>query len=127
MSSICSTGPHGRATQPTNALLFACICAIGKHVIIARQTQMGKCSTCKNLKEIRRKAVLPEQRDRATAAQSAHVAAVLKDRRVDALVQGKAEESIMASNPGSPWAETILNWDQYWMGQAKFRCPAILI
>ena len=32
MSSICSTGPHGRATQrqPANALLFACICAIGK-------------------------------------------------------------------------------------------------
>jgi hypothetical protein len=51
------------------------------------------------------------------------VAAVLKDRRVDASVQGKAEESIMASNPGSPWAETILNWDQDWMDQAKFRCP----
>ena len=125
MSSICSTGPHGRATQrqPANALLFACICAIGKHLIIARQAQMGKCSTCEKLKEIRRKAVLPEQRDRAAAAQSAHVAAVLKDRRVDALVQGKAEESIMASNPGSPWAETILNWDQDWMDQAKFRCP----
>ena len=84
---------------------------------------MGKCSTCEKLKEIRRKAVLPEQRDRAAATQSAHVAAVLKDRRVDALVQGKAEESIMASNPGSPWAETILNWDQDWMDQAKFRCP----
>ena len=94
-----------------------------KHLIIASQAQMGICSTCEKLKEIRRKAVLPEQRDRAAAAQSAHVAAVLKDRRVDALVQGKAEESIMASNPGSPWAETILNWDQDWMDQAKFRCP----
>jgi hypothetical protein len=67
--------------------------------------------------------VLPEQRDQAVAAQSAHVAAVLKYRRVYVLVQGKAEESIMASNPGSPWAETILNWDQDWMDQAKFRCP----
>jgi hypothetical protein len=91
-------------------------------LIIARQTQMGKCSTCEKLKEIRRKAVLPKQRDQAAAAQSAHVAAVLKDRRVDALVQGKAEESIMASNLGSPWAETILNWDQYWMDQANVRC-----
>ena len=51
------------------------------------------------------------------------MAAVVKDRRVDALVQGKAEESFMASNPGSPWAETILNWDQDWMDQAKLRCP----
>ena len=112
MISICSTGPPGGAAQPTNALSFVCRCAIGKHLIIASQAQMGNVSTCEKLKEMRRKAVLPKQRDQATAAQSAHVAAVLEDRRVDALVQGKAEESIMASNPGSPWAETILIWDQ---------------
>ena len=29
----------------------------------------------------------------------------------------------MPSNPASPWAETILNWDQDCMDQAKFRCP----
>ena len=127
MSNICSIGPHGRATQPTNALLFACICVIGKkHLIVAMQAQMGTCSTCEKLKEMRRKAVLPEQRDQAAATQSAHVAAVLKDRRVDALVQGKAEESIMASNPGSPWAETILNWDKIGWTKQNFGAPAIL-
>ena len=123
MSSICSTGPHGRAAQPAHAILFACICAIGKHLSIAVQAQMGTCSTCEKLKEMRRNVVLPEQRDQAVAAQSAHVAAVFKYRRVDALVQGKAEESIMASNIGSPSVATILNWDQYWMDQANFRCP----
>jgi hypothetical protein len=88
-------------------------------LIIACQAQMGKCSTCEKLKEIRRKVVLPEQRERAAAAQSAHVAAVLKDRRLDALVQGKAEESIMPSKPASPWAERGKDL----MDQAKSRCP----
>ena len=90
MSSMCSTGPHGRAAQPANAFLFVCICALGKHLIIAIPAQMGKCLKREKLKEMRRNVVLPEQGDQAVAAQTAHAAAAFKYRRVDALVQGKA-------------------------------------
>ena len=90
MHRICSTRSPGGAAQPANALSVVCICASGKHQTIASQAQIRKCSTCESLKEMRRKVVLPDQRDQAVAAQSAHVAAVLQDRRVDALVQGKA-------------------------------------
>ena len=88
---------------------------------VAAHVTMGKCMTCEELKEMRRKAVLPEQKAQATLGQTKHVEAVLKDRRLDGIIQGIALGSCKAGP--KVWSKTILNWDQDWMDQAKFRCP----
>ena len=93
---------------------------------IARSTDHGKCSICEKLKMLRKSASLEEQAQQIQAAHGQHVRSVMADRQVDAQCEQLGCDSVnfnMAGCPKVAHAQTLLNWTQDHMDQAKFRVP----
>ena len=93
---------------------------------IARSTDHGKCSICEKLKMLRKSASLEEQAQQIQAAHGQHVRSVMADRQVDAQCEQLGCDSVnfnMAGCPKVARAQTLLNWTQDHMDQAKFRVP----
>ena len=93
---------------------------------IARSTDHGKCSICEKLKMLRKSASLEEQAQQIQAAHGKHVRGVMADRQVDAHCEQLGSDSVNFNVAGCPkvsCAESLLNWTQDHMDQAKFRCP----
>jgi len=61
-----------------------------KRLVISNRLQLGKCTTCDELKEMRRQSVLPKHKGAAARAQRESVDVVIRDRRADCVVQGLA-------------------------------------
>ena len=82
--------------KAANIRTFMCLYRMSwkKHLNVAGQVQVGTCTTCEQLKDMRRKACLAELKDAAAAAQRAHVEAVLRDRKNDARAEGVAEDDL---------------------------------
>ena len=93
-----------------------------KYLRIQKRVNIGKCMVCEKLKEMRRRASLPEQIEEATNAHKKHVEDMMSDRRTDTRVQLIARESCCGPFP-KEWSQTVLNFDVDWMDQAKFKCP----
>eukprot|EP00435_Cladocopium_sp_Y103_P047494 s156_g14.t1 len=90
---------------------------------VRSEGQHSKCTTCSRLKEFRRQCTAASDVNKVQAEYSAHIAAVMADRKFDAELNLKAQMSVGAVPGTIPLINSLLSISMDAMDCAKFKVP----
>ena len=90
---------------------------------VRAEGQHSKCTTCSRLKEFRRQCTVASDVNKVQAEYTAHITAVMADRKFDAELNLKAQMSVGAIPGFIPPATSLLSISMDAMDCAKFKVP----